>query len=152
MIGYVGFVLFFVFFHVVSYFVAGMIAYSISKNLYVGSDRLLDFLVSPEEEGETGFTVRRVLPAQLVRGLLMSVLLIPLIGTIADFSLGIRFLFFAGLMFIYTDLSSAAPFPSNIEGFVYMKKKYVKKEVFWKTQVEMVVYSLVFGVLISLSI
>ncbi len=80
----------------------------------------------------------------------MSIVFYPLLGTITELSLVLRFIFFTGLMFIYTDLSSAAPFPSNIEGFVYMKDRYLKKSVLWKIQAEMIIYSLIFASLLSI--
>ncbi|MFP4006248.1 MAG: hypothetical protein ACLFUR_06020 [Candidatus Hadarchaeia archaeon] len=76
----------------------------------------------------------------------MSVVLYPILDSLGELSFALRFAFFAGLMFIYTDLASAAPF-INIEGFVYLKKQYVQKEAFWKIELEMVIYSILFGLL-----
>lgn len=146
---YLYFSLLFTAFHTLAYFLAGIVAYSISSDLYEGEDRLLDFLVSPEEEGAGSFTLKKVIPAQVFRGLLMSVVLYPVLDFLGDLTFGARFLFFAGLMFIYTDLSSAVPFPSNLEGFVYMRDKYTGGNVFWKTQAEMVIYSVLFGLFAS---
>ncbi len=133
--------------HTFSYIFAGMIAFGISSDLYEGEGRLLDFLVDPKEEGAGKFTWLKVIPAQVIRGLLMSVVLYPALGWIGGAPFSMKFLFFGGLMLIYTDLSSAAPFPSNIEGIVYMKKNYLGVNVFWKTQAEMIIYSAIFGLL-----
>ncbi|MBS3788625.1 hypothetical protein KGY77_09575 [Candidatus Bipolaricaulota bacterium] len=133
--------------HTLAYMAAGMIAYNISSDLYQGKKRLLDFLIDPEEEGEGSFTLRKVIPAQIIRGLIMSVVLYPVLGFLSEISFLTQFLFFAGLMFIYTDLSSGDPFPSNIEGWVYMKKDYLSRETFWKIQTEMIIYSTLFGLL-----
>ncbi len=63
--------------------------------------------------------------------------------------MGLRFLFLAGLMFIFTDVASAVPFPHNIEGFVYMKDRYLSGDQLWKLYVETAVYSIIFGLLPS---
>lgn len=147
---YLMFSLFFIISHTFAYFLAGIIAYNISQDLYQSENRLLDFLIDPNKEGEANFTLKKVIPAQVLRGILMSIIFYPLLGTITEFSLELRILFFTGLMFIYTDLASAAPFPSNIEGFVYMKDRYLQKSVFWKTQAEMIIYSLFFASLLSI--
>lgn len=133
--------------HTLAYMGAGMIALSISSDLYQGKERILDFLVDPEEEGGTGLTLKKVIPAQIVRGLIMSVVLYPILGFLGEISFLAQFLFFGGLTFIYTDLSSADPFPSNIEGWVYMKKDYLSMGAFWKFQTEMIIYSGIFGLM-----
>ncbi len=75
----------------------------------------------------------------------MSLVLFPILGSLADTSFGSRFLFLAGLMFIYTEISSAVPFPTNIEGFVYMKKRYLQPGIIWKYWFEIGLYSILFG-------
>jgi hypothetical protein len=57
--------------------------------------------------------------------------------------------FFSGLMFIYTHLAAVSPFMDNIEGLVYFKEKYLVRKFFLKFQVEMILYSLLFGLLIG---
>lgn len=49
------------------------------------------------------------------------------------------------MIFVYTDFASAIPFPYNIEGFIYLKERYLKKGAFWKLQFEMIVFSSIFG-------
>ena len=53
----------------------------------------------------------------------------------------------SSLMFIYADLASAVPFSNTIEGFVYLKKEFVQKRVFWIIQMEAIMYSVMFGLL-----
>lgn len=53
--------------------------------------------------------------------------------------------FLAGLMFVYTDLASATPFSNNIEGLVYLKRRFTTRDVFWRIQAEAVMYSVLFG-------
>jgi hypothetical protein len=96
----------------------------------------------PEESTRIGLVF---LPAQLVRGVLMAIVLLPLLGPIGDLSFGIRVVFFTGLMFVYADLASAVPFPNTIEGLVYLEEKYVSRDAFLTIQFEAVLYSLLFG-------
>ncbi len=135
--------------HTAVYTAAGAVALKLSKDLYEEKNRLLDYLNDMSVEMENKHVAKWFLPAQLLRGLLMSVVLYPVLGLLGDLTFGLRFAFLAGLMFVYTDFASAVPFPNNIEGFVYLKKRYLKKEIFWKLYLEMILYSLAFGGLVS---
>ena len=146
---YLQFVGFFILAHFLSYMIAGVITYRFSKDLYEGENRLLDFLKDMSSEEENAEVAKYSMPAQIVRGLLLSVVLLPILEPLGGLSYITRTIFFAGLMFIYTDLASAMPFPDTIEGLVYMKKKYLKASAFWKMQIEMIIYSVSFGLLVS---
>lgn len=52
-------------------------------------------------------------------------------------------------MLFYTDFACAVPFPHNIEGFLYMKKKYLTGAAFKNLQFEIILYSLTFSILAS---
>ena len=146
---YVWFSLWFTVIHVGSYTAAGALALGISGGLYRGPDRLLDFLRDMSDDAESGRVGKLFLPAQILRGLLMSIVLYPVMGLLGDVSFVLRFLFLAGLMLVYTDVASGDPFPHNIEGFVYMREKYLKGDQVWKLYVEIVIYSIVFGLVAS---
>lgn len=140
---------FFILAHFISYMIAGVISYRISKDLYEGENRLLDFLKDMANNEENAEVAKTSMPAQLLRGVLLSIVFFPVLNEIASVSFLVRAIFFAGLMFIYTDLASAMPFPDTIEGYVYLKKKYLKTSAFWKMQFEMIIYSILFGLLAS---
>lgn len=72
------------------------------------------------------------IPAQLIRGLLLSLVLYPIITPLGELSFFLRLVFFFGLVFIYTHIASAAPCSDNIEGFVYLKERYLNKTMFIK--------------------
>jgi hypothetical protein len=146
---YVKFSLLFVLVHTGSYFIAGSLAYRISRDLYQGENRLLDFLKDMGDKSENARVAKLTLPSQLLRGFLLSVVLYPIMGLMGDLSYLLRFVFLASLMFVYTDFASAIPFPHNIEGFIYLKDRYLKKSAFWKLQFEMIVFSLLFGLVSS---
>jgi hypothetical protein len=142
---YIKFSLLFMLIHTGAYFVAGVLAYRISHELYQGENRLLDFLKDMGNQVENANVAKLTLPLQLVRGFLLSIVLYPILGLLGDLSNILRFVFLASLMFVYTDFASAIPFPHNIEGLIYLKDRYLKKSAFWKLQFEMIVFSLLFG-------
>lgn len=136
--------------HTVSYIFAGLIALSISKDIYRERDRLCDFMRDVSDVEENKRVGLYALPAQLIRGILMSIVLLPVLEYIINFENHMKFIFFFGLMFIYTHIAAVSPFIDNIEGFVYFKKKYIKRKAFFKFQVEMLIYGTVFGILMTL--
>ena len=146
---YLRFIGIFIFSHFISYMIAGVISYRFSKDLYEGEERLLDFLKDMANEKENAEVARYSLIAQILRGILLAVVLLPVLNPISSVSFVNKAIFFSGLMLIYTDLASAMPFPDTIEGLVYMKKKYLKASAFWKMQIEMIIYSVIFGLLVS---
>ncbi|MFP3897014.1 MAG: hypothetical protein ACLFV5_09320 [Anaerolineales bacterium] len=131
--------------HTGAYVIAGMLALKVSEDLYHGENRLLDFVNDMSDPGQSGRTQKWFVLGQLLRGLLLSIVLYPVLESLGELSFGLRCAFMAGLMFVYTDFASAVPFPHNIEGFVYLKDRYLSREAFWKLQFEIIIYSLLFG-------
>ena len=130
----------------VAYTLAGIIALKISKDIYESKERYADFLRDMGDPAESKHVQISFIPAQLVRGVIMSLVLYPVLGALGEISFIARFFFFAGLMFVYTEISSAVPFPTNIEGFVYMKQKYIQGNKIWKFWLEITIYSVIFAV------
>ena len=149
---YLKFSLLFIVVHGVSYVIAGALALKVSGDIYESKNRHCDFLKDMADPEESGQVQKLFFPAQLLRGLLMSVLLYPVLGAIRYLPFAAKLFFFAGLMFVYTHFAAASPFMDNIEGCVYFKEKYLQKKYFWKFQGEMVIYSVLFGLLMSLFI
>lgn len=146
---YIKFSLFFVLAHTVSYTIAGVIALSISKDIYESKSRHCDFLRDMSDEDESKYVGVYFIPAQILRGTLMSIILYPLLNSIADFTFLVSAIFFASLMLIYTHIAAVSPFIDNIEGYVYFKKEYLMRKYFMKFQLEMILYCVFFGLLIS---
>jgi hypothetical protein len=144
---YILFSLWFTLIHTAVYTIAGAIALRISKDLYEEKNRLLDFLRDMSLENENKYVAKWFFPAQILRGLLMSIVLYPILGFLGEMPIFVRMAFFGGLMYIYTDIASAVPFPHNIEGFVYLKERYRKKGFIWKLHLEILLYSILFGIL-----
>jgi hypothetical protein len=149
-VDYVWFSLWFALIHLGVYIVAGVVSLRFTRDLYQGGDALFaPFLRDVGEPAEQQRQGMVMWPAQLARAVLMSVVLYPILGSLADLSFGVRFGFLAGLMFVYADLAAATPFSNNIEGLVYLKRRFVRAEVFWRIQSEAIIYSLLFGSLTS---
>jgi len=147
---YIIFVILFTITHVVAYTVSGAISLQFSKEIYESKKRLCTFLNDMADEKERKHVEKYFFPAQIARGFLMGVVLMPLFSAIYNLSYIIQFIFFVSLMFIYTHLSSASPFMDNIEGQVYFKKDYLIKKSFFKFQFEMVMYAVLFGLIMTL--
>ncbi len=147
---YTKFLIIFMLVHTFSYVIAGAIALQFSRDIYESKSRHCTFLRDMSDEEEKKYVSKLFLPAQLIRGILMAAVLFPILEAIKDLSTIKLFIFFGLLMFIYTHLAAASPFIDNIEGFVYFKKEYLKKKFFIKFQMEMIIYCVIFGAIMSL--
>jgi hypothetical protein len=145
---YLKFSLLFFVIHFVCYIIAGVIDLQLAKRIYKGKDRLYkSFFRDMENQQESMRVAKLLIPSQLVRAILMSVVLYPVLPILMELSFGMQFLFMASLMFVYADFASAIPFSNTIEGLVYLKKEFVEKKVFWTIQFEAILYSVMFGLL-----
>lgn len=142
---YVLFSLWFTLVHTGAYVLAGVIALALSRDLYAERDRVLDFLRDMSNPSENAHVQRTFLPAQLARGVLLSVVLYPVLGTLTEASFAVTFGFFASLTFVYLELASSIPFSTNIEGFVYLRQRYWKVPSRWKLYLEAILYSVLLG-------
>jgi hypothetical protein len=128
--------------------IAGVIDLHLAKKMYTGKNRLYrSFFRNMEDTQEQNRVAKLLVPSQFIRGIVMSVVLYPVLPSLRELTFGTQFLFMGGLMFVYADFSSAIPFSNTIEGFVYLKKQFVEKTVFWTIQFEALVYSTLFGIL-----
>lgn len=147
---YIRFTLLFFVIHTITYYIAGFINYQFSKKLYGGRDQLYkSFLRNMSDSKEVASVNKKIIPVQLARAILMSIVLYPVIDYIGELSFGLRFLFMGGLMFVYADFCSAIPFSNTLEGLIYMKPEFVKPKIFWTIQMEAIIYSIIFGLATS---
>ncbi|MCP1715462.1 hypothetical protein J2T58_001327 [Methanocalculus alkaliphilus] len=145
MFEYLRFSLLFMLIHAGAYMIAGALILRVSSDIYEGKSRLMDYLNDMSVAEEAGHVTRWFLPGNLLRGLLLSLVLYPILTPLGELDPILRFLFFFGLAFVYTHIGSAAPCPDNIEGLIYMKRKYLSRSGFLKFQSEMLLYSLIFA-------
>lgn len=146
---YLIFSLGFIFFHILAYTIAGAVALKFSKDIYEEQNRLVDFLRDMSEEEDKKYVAKWFLHAQILRGFLMSVVLYPVLGIMEGIGFLPGLLFIAGLMLVFSDMASASPFTHNIEGFVYLKPRYLRKKAIVKLYSETLIYSVLFGFLVS---
>jgi hypothetical protein len=135
--------------HLLVYMAAGWFTLRyVSGHLYQGEGALLTtFMRDPSDPRESAGLMGRLLAAQVLRALLMSVVLYPLLGPIGELSFELRALLLGGLMFVYADLASAVPFSNTLEGLVYLKPRFVSRPVFLRIGTEALIYSIAFGLL-----
>lgn len=147
---YIRFVLVVIVAHTVGYLFSGGISYQfITKPLWEGPDPLLSaYLRTPGNADLWRFAMIWQIPGQLLRSLLMGLALLPLYGSLKEWTAFKKFLFFSVLLFVFTHLSAAAPSPANIEGLVYVKPEFIQLG-FVKMQAEMILYSLMAGWIFS---
>jgi hypothetical protein len=147
---YFRFVLVIVIAHTLAYLFAGGIAYQfITKDIWEGESPLLSkYLRTPGNAELWNFAMIWQIPGQLVRALLIGLVLLPLHSSLKEWSALKKFLFFSGLLFVLTHLSSAVPSPANIEGLVYMRPEFIQLG-FIKMQPEMILYSIIAGLIFS---
>ena len=143
------FAVFFVVLHVISYTFAGATALKFSADLYRGSERLYDFHRDMNDEEESRHVKIYFLPAQIVRGALLAVVLFPVLALLSELTFVLLFAFIFGLLFIFTDLACVNPFPHNIEGLVYMRERYIRRDKLVKLYYETTVYSLLMALGVS---
>ncbi len=132
--------------HTLSYLLAGGFAYQLfTKPLWEGANPLLSaYLRTPGNTELWNFAMTWQIPSQILRGLLLGLALLPILKTLQEWKFSKRFFFFSVLVFVFTHLAAAAPSPANIEELVYVKPEFVKQG-FFLMQIEMILYSLLFG-------
>jgi len=90
---YLVFSFWFMIIHTAAYMLAGILALRISKDIYEGKSRLMDYLRDMSVEDESKHVQKWILLSQLLRGLLMSVVLYPVLAPLREIPFGLRFAF-----------------------------------------------------------
>jgi hypothetical protein len=147
---YAQFSLLFTLTHLAAYLAVGALVYPLLYRPYWEGEAPLfaSFLRMRSDEEEWRHTMRWLIPAQIARGLVLSIVLYPVLDALGDLSFGLRFAFVAGLLYVYADLASSVPFSSTVEGLVYMKERFVKGR-FLRFQVESLVYATAMGLVVG---
>ena len=131
----------------VAYLIAGALAYQLlTKQFYVGEDAIFaKFLRSEADPKQWSHVMTWQFPMLLLRGLLISLALLPFRAALISFALRKRILVLFVLFFVLLHLAAAAPSPSNLEGIVYMRPEFMGVGPFLLTQPEMILQSLLFA-------
>ncbi len=137
--------------YVLAYLISGGLAYQlITKQFYVGDNPIFaGYLRSEANPAEWAHVNLWLIPGLLLRGLLIALVLLPIVGALKKMAFAKRVGVVFGLMFMLTHLAAAAPSPSNIEGLVYMKAQFTGAMPFLLTQPEMILQCLLFAVGLS---
>ncbi len=136
--------------HVTTYFLAGAVFYSwLTKQYYVGPNPIFATFMRTETEPELwGNVVTWFLPAQLLRGALMAVVLYPLYDVLKAWPFLKRLLYVASLYLIFGFWAATVAAPGTIEGMVYMRP-FITPSVHLRVQPEIVLQGLALAVFIA---
>lgn len=139
------------FIYTFAYLIVGGIAYQlITKQFYVGDNPIFaSFLRSEANPAEWAHTNTWMIPLLLLRGALISLVLLPFVDTLKNMTFAKRVCILFALLFVLIHLAAAAPSPSNIEGLVYMKPEFIGVQPFLLTQPEMIAQCLLFALGLS---
>ena len=137
--------------HIMTYFIAGAIAYPLlTQEFYVGPNPIFKVFLRTEAEPELwGHVVTWFLPAQFLRGFLMAAALYPFFDTLMNWSFKKRFLSISGLYIVLGFWAAAVAAPGTIEGMVYMRPIFTPL-VHLKVQPEIIVQGLALGAMVAL--
>jgi hypothetical protein len=109
--------------HTVTYFIAGAMAYQLlTKQFYEGPNAIFtSFMRTPAEPDSWHHVMRWFIPAQILRGILMALALLPFYELMLKWSYRKRFFALASLYLVFGCWACAVAAPGTIEGFVYNK-------------------------------
>lgn len=133
--------------YALAYLLVGGLAYQfITRQFYVGDDAVFaEFLRSEADQDEWSHVNSWMIPVLLVRGALISVVLLPFVEALKKMAFARRTGVLFALMFVLLHMAAAAPSPSNLEGLVYMKPVFIGVEPFFLTQPEMLFQCMLFA-------
>lgn len=132
--------------HAVTYFLAGSIAYQLlTKKLYTGPDPLFaSYMRTEADPALWSHVMTWLLPANLLRGVLMAAALYPFLGMLTSWPLFKRFLSVSALYLIFGFWAAAGAVPGNLEGLVYLRPEFTVR-VHFLVQPEIIGQGLAFG-------
>ncbi len=136
--------------HVTTYFLAGAIAYPLlTKGYYVGPNPVFAAFLRTEADTQLwGHVVRWFLPAEILRGLLISFVLYPLFDVLKTWAFAKRWLLISALLVGLGFWAAAFPAPGTIEGMVYMRP-FITPAVHLRVQPENILQGTTLALLIA---
>jgi hypothetical protein len=151
--GVVRFILLVTVAHAISYFVVGAIAFAtLTHGLYEGADPLFgSYLRTPAETELWQHVTTWFLPAQLLRGVLIGLVLSPFLVLLRGWSVWQRTVALTGLYLVIGFWAAALAAPGNIEGLVYLRPEFTF-DVVLLVQPEIVGQGVAMSLLIALGL
>lgn len=109
--------------HVTTYFLAGAIFYPLlTKRYYVGPNPIFAvFMRTPADAASWAHAVRWFLPAQILRGVLIALVLYPLYDFLKGWGFLKRLLYIASLYWVLGFWAATVAAPGTIEGMLYLR-------------------------------
>ena len=131
----------------VTYIVAGIIAYPLfTRQFFEGASPLLAPLMRlPSEPEQWSHVVRWMLPAQILRGILLAGALYPFLSALQSWSFAKRFLAMASLYIVIGQWSSPVAGASTIEGWLILRPEFTTPQVVLSVIPEGLIQGLGFG-------
>jgi hypothetical protein len=131
----------------VTYIVAGMIAYPLfTRQFFEGDNPLLAPLMRlPSEPEQWSHVTRWMLPAQILRGILLAGALHPFLGTLQSWSFTKRFLSIAALYIVIGQWSSPVAGASTVEGWIILRPEFTTPSIVLRVIPEGLIQGLAFG-------
>jgi hypothetical protein len=110
----------------ISYLAVGALAFAtLTHGLYEGANPLFgSYLRTPGESQLWQHVTTWFLPAQLLRGLLIGLVLSPFLASLRRWSVWKRAAAVAGLYLVIGFWAAAVAAPGNIEGLVYLRPEF----------------------------
>ncbi len=131
----------------VTYILAGILAYPLlTRQFFEGASPLLAPLMRLPSEPELWSHVTRwMLPAQILRGVLMAGALYPFLGTLQSWSFTKRCLSLAALYVVIGQWTSPVAGASTIEGWVILRPEFTTPQIVLSVIPEGLIQGLGFG-------
>jgi hypothetical protein len=139
--------------HAITYFLVGALAFTtLTHGLYEGADPLFgSYLRTPGEVQLWQHVTTWFLPAQLLRGVLIGLVLSPFLPLLQRWSVWQRTLAVAGLYLVIGFWAAAVAAPGNIEGLVYLQPEFTL-DVVILVQPEIIVQGVAMSLLVGLGL
>lgn len=118
---YLHFVLTVIVLHVLTYIVAGTLAYAFIYESAIAAGDFDPTMRSPDNPQEWAHVTTWLFPAEILRGLLMGAALCPFLRTLMGWRISSRFWTLLGLLIVFSVWSATMPAPGSIEGWVYLR-------------------------------
>jgi hypothetical protein len=136
--------------HIVTYFVAGAIAYPLTtQEFYVGANPIFaSFMRTQADQALWAPVMTWFVQAELLRGLLIAIVLYPFFDTLVGWAFWKRALAIMGLYVVLGFWAAAVAAPGTIEGMVYLRPEFTSY-VHLKVQPEIVGQGIALGLWVA---
>ena len=136
--------------HVITYYIIGGIAYQlVTKEFYIGENPVFSTFMITENDAELWSQVMIwILPGQIIRGILISIVVFPFFETLISWRYLKRFFVIAGLYLVLGFWASTVAAPGTIDGIIYMRPE-INLNAHLAVQPEIIIQGLLLSAWIS---